>query len=467
MNGISLPVSLTDWLARVLEPEYAHVQQTYHHVVQLLSIHPSLRPKTDVYTYESGQSELLLCIFGNIPAKITNIVYRIPVEFWIPKQYPASAPIAYVRPTEQMIIYPGNHVDINGKCYHPYLSYWAENSSSNLSQLVDTLSDVFSKEPPVYASPIPREPAPAYELHNSEPLRRPTQQQQQEQLPPLPPKPAELLRQFSTGPAHAYTREDTRYVQPSQNYLYQPPCSQQHQQQPLSQNNSVHPSPYGRPSNQFPYRPPGHPSQSPDQDQFPLNSPYRPVSQPFRPSIIDSELSRPVDTPQPPRPPNPEKLQAQADLQQVFQNTVSTYLEREINVDEAALSSTHQTLDWAEQAVKRERIQLKRMIESSENNIKILNDKITAAKNVISDATSRSIPHIDELVSAETIVYNQLYELVAEDRAIDDSLYVLDKALDHDIIQLEPFMKHTRSLAREQFLKRALVLKIAYEVQLA
>jgi len=51
--------------------------------------------------------------------------------------------------------------------------------------------------------------------------------------------------------------------------------------------------------------------------------------------------------------------------------------------------------------------------------------------------------------------------IVAEDHAIEDTIYVLSKALDRDQIKLEPFMKHTRTLAREQFLKKALVVKIS------
>jgi len=76
---------------------------------------------------ENGRPELLLCFTGTIPTTIANSVYRIPVEIWVPKAYPFLPPFAFVRPTKNMLIHPGNYVDTNGKCYHPYLSYWRDN----------------------------------------------------------------------------------------------------------------------------------------------------------------------------------------------------------------------------------------------------------------------------------------------------------------------------------------------------
>ena len=92
---------------------------------------------------------------------------------------------------------------------------------------------------------------------------------------------------------------------------------------------------------------------------------------------------------------------------------------------------------------------------------------------------------VDEVVCSTTIVYNQyvasprivlrsaryptdavrpclprLIDLVAEDAAISDTLYQLNRALHNEKIDLERFLKATRILAREQFMKRALVERI-------
>ncbi|CEP21612.1 K12183 ESCRT-I complex subunit TSG101 [Cyberlindnera jadinii] len=70
------------------------------------------------------------------------------------------------------------------------------------------------------------------------------------------------------------------------------------------------------------------------------------------------------------------------------------------------------------------------------------------------------------MICAENVVYNQLYDLVAEDQAIGDTIYVLTKAYDNGNVPLPSFIKHTRSLAREQFFKKAMIVKISQMLNL-
>lgn len=53
-----------------------------------------------------------------------------------------------------------------------------------------------------------------------------------------------------------------------------------------------------------------------------------------------------------------------------------------------------------------------------------------------------------------------MIDLVAEDNAIEDTLYHLSRALNSEAIDLDRFLKQTRFLAREQFMRRALAQKI-------
>lgn len=71
----------------------------------------------------------------------------------------------------------------------------------------------------------------------------------------------------------------------------------------------------------------------------------------------------------------------------------------------------------------------------------ILRERITAAEGVIHDAESREVPSVDAVVVGLTVVHAQLYELVTEDRAIEDTIYVLGKALDRERISLDVFLK--------------------------
>lgn len=54
----------------------------------------------------------------------------------------------------------------------------------------------------------------------------------------------------------------------------------------------------------------------------------------------------------------------------------------------------------------------------------------------------------------------RLVNLVAEDNAIEDTIYHLHRALNTGRIDLERFIRTTRVLAEEQFMKRALIEKI-------
>ncbi|KAF9350420.1 hypothetical protein BGX34_001226 [Mortierella sp. NVP85] len=67
---------------------------------------------------------------------------------------------------------------------------------------------------------------------------------------------------------------------------------------------------------------------------------------------------------------------------------------------------------------------------------------------------------VDEIVCGSSVVHNQLFELVAEEIAIEDTIYYLGKALRQDKIGLNEYMKHLRNLSREQFMKKALIKKV-------
>ncbi|KAF4633656.1 hypothetical protein G7Y89_g4460 [Cudoniella acicularis] len=115
-----------NWLYSVLTSEYKDVNRTYNDVAQTLSHYSSLSPRTDVYTYENGASALLLHISGTLPVNFRGTTYRFPIALWVPHGYPQEAPLVYVTPTEGMLVRPGQHVDPQGKIYHPYLVGWGE-----------------------------------------------------------------------------------------------------------------------------------------------------------------------------------------------------------------------------------------------------------------------------------------------------------------------------------------------------
>lgn len=146
---------ILNWLYSVLTSEYHDVNRTYNDVAQALSQYPSLSPRTDVHSmllprqtscfflpnfpyaivnaltdsakaFDHGVSALLLHLSGTIPVVFRGTTYRFPISIWVPHTYPREPPLGYVTPTETMMVRPGQHVDPQGRIYHPYLVRWAE-----------------------------------------------------------------------------------------------------------------------------------------------------------------------------------------------------------------------------------------------------------------------------------------------------------------------------------------------------
>jgi len=59
----------------------------------------------------------------------------------VPHGYPKEAPLVYDTPVEGMMVRPGQHVDPQGKIYHPYLVRWAEFWDVSSYHEVDTPID--------------------------------------------------------------------------------------------------------------------------------------------------------------------------------------------------------------------------------------------------------------------------------------------------------------------------------------
>jgi len=84
----------------------------------------------------------------------------------------------------------------------------------------------------------------------------------------------------------------------------------------------------------------------------------------------------------------------------------------------------------------------------------------------LAEQASRPVVAFDDLIEAADPPSRQMLELVAQNAAIEDALYHLDKALANNSVDLLVFLKKVRELAREQFMCAAHVNKI-YRAQQA
>ncbi|SZF02708.1 unnamed protein product [Blumeria hordei] len=515
-----------NWLYSVLTSEYKDVNRTYKDVAQTLSYYYSLSPKTDVYTYENGSAALLLHIFGTLPVVFREITYRFPIELWIPHSYPKDAPIVYVTSAENLMIRPGQHVDLQGKIYHPYLVRWAENwDKCNILEFLEILRNIFAKEPPVvlrppitkslHSPPVSSSSAPV----STKILSQTPQLSDQEVPPPPPPKPKASntdqpnslfgsLARSSTGPPLPPLPGTTERSDGS-SVNHRTELSRDKEYHLPFRENSLHHEPPARPPppprSSYPIRSPASSEQTCQKiSSIPAKiNEFRPDRKPdlLKPSLSNSRhnnephqyiqqqcvytkqsnsqspqppldlLSTPldpanpqasnVDLPAPPVPHNPEKdLLIQkighalySQRQQQRAQTTSTL---------ARIEAQHNSMLSRLAEIESEMQKLGSLNDLLETNTKILHGALYDAEIVIKSSKHRTLPSIDELLVAPTVVANQLYNLVSDERSLGDALFVLGRAMERGRISAAVFAKMTRALAREWYLKKALVRKIGH-----
>ncbi|KAN0083459.1 Fungal pheromone mating factor STE2 GPCR domain containing protein [Elaphomyces granulatus] len=248
----------------------------------------------------------------------------------------------------------------------------------------------------------------------------------------------------------------------------------------------------------LPYRQPPGPQKGLQQQQYHLSlrqqllnrpAPVQTIK-PETPDLLTSpfELELPSVLPSsspPPIPPNPEKDALLHTLSRTLTDTLQS------NVSQARsavqpLQSQSKALHDAMTTLQNEITALDKFQSTFQSNISILQQSIHHADAVIADAQARisappqsssdlplspaaisgadargnGLPAIDDVLVAPTVVGKQLYDLVADERGIQQAIYALQAALVKGVIGVELWSRHTRSLAREAFIKRALIRKI-------
>ncbi|KAI9848649.1 MAG: hypothetical protein M1838_000452 [Thelocarpon superellum] len=369
--------------------DYHDINRTYEDVAHILARVPSLSPRTEVYTYENGASALLLLVSGTLPVSFRGTVYQFPIALWLPYTYPREAPMVYVTPTRSMVVRPGQHVGGDGRVYHPYLARWQDFwDKSTLSDFLDVLSSVFAKEPPVVSRS--QQARPVYTSPTTAP-------------PPPPPLPPEL------GPPQP----------PYQNHQNYGPA----QPHPGAHSHSIA-SPIYHP-------PPNKGVSQPTEDL--LSAPLT-----ISPATLTSSAA---PLPAPPIPPNPEK-------DALLDALGNTLYQHRLAAQNQAMTSTlpslqaqHAALQRSLSAMQHEMHLLAQLSTTLESNERILTESIQRADAVMEEAKSRSVPNVDDVLVAPTVVGGQLYDVVAEERALGDTMFVLGRALDTGRVGLEVFLK--------------------------
>jgi len=167
----------------------------------------------------------------------------------------------------------------------------------------------------------------------------------------------------------------------------------------------------------------------------------------------------------PPRPPNPELLNLHEKVLHKLTSELGSLTEA-LALDAERLRAHQADLLAGEPAIRDEMARLEAVRDVCRGVATRVKQAVDQADANVAELRRKGDPEVDELVCSTTIVYNQLINLVAEDNAIEDTIYHLHRALNMGRIDLERFLRTTRVLAEEQYMKRALIDKIQSSVPL-
>lgn len=93
-----------------------------------------------------------------------------------------------------------------------------------------------------------------------------------------------------------------------------------------------------------------------------------------------------------------------------------------------------------------EQNELRNIEAVAEMDIGIFRERIAMAENLIHEVGKGGggkwrVPDADKLVVASTVVHGQLYDLVTEEMAVEEAMFVLGRALDRERVGLDVFLK--------------------------
>ncbi|PWA80290.1 Steadiness box [Artemisia annua] len=105
----------------------------------------------------------------------------------------------------------------------------------------------------------------------------------------------------------------------------------------------------------------------------------------------------------------------------------------------------------------REKADLKQKVKETTDEADMLINWLTINKVNLSVAMGGNVEDAFECVNEDSQL---VMDLLAEDKALEDVMYALDKALQNGVMSYEAYLKQVRILARDQFFVRAKLKKL-------
>ncbi|KAM9302258.1 LOW QUALITY PROTEIN: ubiquitin-conjugating enzyme E2 variant 3 [Gastrophryne carolinensis] len=112
--------------------------------------YPNFIYSMDTYTFKDGSQKELLNLSGTVPMKFQGHSYNIPICLWLLDSHPFAPPLCFLKPTENMGVRVGKHIDAQGRIYLAYLQDWSHPKSSVMG-LIREMVTKFEEELPLYS----------------------------------------------------------------------------------------------------------------------------------------------------------------------------------------------------------------------------------------------------------------------------------------------------------------------------
>lgn len=235
---------------------------------------------------------------------------------------------------------------------------------------------------------------------------------------------------------------------------------------------------YQDPTPPYPTAAHGYPRGPPSTNYQPANLPYPVANQSHPPYPVAQQMNYPGSTPYPmaaphqastPYPPTMATQQQISDdmMKASLKSAVNDKLKRRMkdacsqaDTELSTLKQTENDLQERQQKLKDIVSKLEKELVLVDSNVNILCEKNTEMENKIREAQGKQEDlNVDDVVFPATPLYKQILESFAEEQAIEDTIFYLGEALRKGSVDLEAFLKHVRSLSRQQFILASTIKK--------
>lgn len=445
----------------------------------ILNKFKQFKPRTRVFTNAMGKSDLLLNLYGIL---MPTPSIQIPITIWIPRNYPAEPPsvIIDLENLKDCKIILSKNLNTTGEIFLPIQNIWDRNHST-LELLIHELFLLLEKIPLVQPVIDTTQKFADLTISNSSERAQPIPPSLPEKhvpftaiftgssmssntvnSPPLPPKPKLNTTQLLQNPP---SPNDKIPIQRSQLQDTNSFLSQRNVSSQLLSNQSFNNSIRQNSSTN-------------------TISPNISTTASLTNISVASINSKSIPPEKPPGPPpidfltgNNELLSNDSlkdkrhevalesllnTLKFLNENEYTNKIEKEHFLRKQAIRDALKQFQDIYNYEYEGLNEIKRNITLKRAKLDEQKKYLQTIKNKINDFEEKNPETIDpnDLVTAETVAINQLYELVATDYALTDAIQLLTRFLQEKNINLDYFLKKNRELARKQFITRAHIKKI-------